>query len=686
VTIVALPLLSSIFTPPVGDFDFYVDPAAGGGGNGSLASPWNSLSQVTNATLSPGQSVGLKGGATFTGQLMLTESGAAGSPITIGSYGTGQAILTSQTLGSGPIYLNGSDYVVVDNIRIDQTSGVNGDRKGIYLRNGANNCIIRNCYITRTPAAIFSEDSNNGLIQNCQMIDNNRMIQDINNVSDYGAFAVFLHNCDDWIIDSNEMAGGHSDSVFFGKDGSAVELFAGCARTIITRNKITNCMASVEEGGSANVDTVVAYNDIHGGTTGDCQLVAQVSGSTLKFYHNTHVLTGGQDFPNQKYLAYMSVSNGATVDLKNNIFVRSPVAASQFFGTAVTSNYNIFPASQSTPFTKGANDIQTASPGLVSTSDSHLAAGSPAINSGTTVIPSFTEDHEGNPIVGSRDRGCYEYQGVTDPITNVLWTGDHSEGSLADWYSPSTTSDGNEGGDPLQFSGGGNTTVSTTVARSGTHSLRHHTTNGAGSQQGCRAFRWRELWLNRELYLECWYYIPEVYTLTGDPATGQFWSAMQIKAQRIEDTPDYNYPMWSLEFRNPSAGVLRPMMTWGAGGNPTAGPFSTSNVSFKSWGTKYINGNTTGFPPVCPIAQWFRVRMWIRQSNAFDGRLVMWLNDEMMYDFRNIRTGVQTNRHGNSWQVDNQWSCNLYHDGTSPAPAFLYLDDARIGTGPAPAT
>ena len=68
---------------------YYVDSAAGGGGDGSIGTPWNTLASVEAAVLAPGDSVKLKRGSIFREDLILNETGSLGNPITIEDYGAG---------------------------------------------------------------------------------------------------------------------------------------------------------------------------------------------------------------------------------------------------------------------------------------------------------------------------------------------------------------------------------------------------------------------------------------------------------------------------------------------------------------------------------------------------------------------------------------------------------------------
>jgi Right handed beta helix region len=69
---------------------YYVDPGGSDSADGlSPSTAWKSLAKVNAQTLSPGDAVLFEAGGQWSGQLAPHGSGAAGSPITIGAYGSG---------------------------------------------------------------------------------------------------------------------------------------------------------------------------------------------------------------------------------------------------------------------------------------------------------------------------------------------------------------------------------------------------------------------------------------------------------------------------------------------------------------------------------------------------------------------------------------------------------------------
>ena len=94
--------------------DYYVSPTGDDGAAGtSPSTAWQTTTKVNNTTFSAGDSVSFEGGETFSGSLYFDESGTSTNPITVGSYGTGRATISSGTSDGLHVYEAGG-YEVVD--------------------------------------------------------------------------------------------------------------------------------------------------------------------------------------------------------------------------------------------------------------------------------------------------------------------------------------------------------------------------------------------------------------------------------------------------------------------------------------------------------------------------------------------------------------------------------------------
>ena len=111
---------------------YYVSPSGSDANNGlSSGAAWQTVAKVNAATLHPGDTVLFQGGQTFSGTMLQPpSSGTAASPITFGSYGTGNATIT--TSASTAIYAYEVGGIVIENLTITGP-GATASRTGGYV-------------------------------------------------------------------------------------------------------------------------------------------------------------------------------------------------------------------------------------------------------------------------------------------------------------------------------------------------------------------------------------------------------------------------------------------------------------------------------------------------------------------------------------------------------------------------
>jgi hypothetical protein len=115
---------------------YYVNVSTGNDSNSgtSPSSAWQSLAKVDAQTFQPGDRILFKAGESWTGQLALHGSGAAGSPIIVSSYGTGAkpAINGDGTTGAAVLLSNEHD-ITINGLQITNTSNSGIYRDGIEI-------------------------------------------------------------------------------------------------------------------------------------------------------------------------------------------------------------------------------------------------------------------------------------------------------------------------------------------------------------------------------------------------------------------------------------------------------------------------------------------------------------------------------------------------------------------------
>lgn len=136
--------------------NYYLDADHGNDSNAgtSETTAWKTLAKVNATTFQAGNSILLKSGGIWNGQLYPKGSGTTASPIKISAYGSGPKpkVYLSGTVGA-PVYLFNQSNWIIENLELSNYSAVRGDvfRQGIFVQNTGgglvSNITIRNNYI-----------------------------------------------------------------------------------------------------------------------------------------------------------------------------------------------------------------------------------------------------------------------------------------------------------------------------------------------------------------------------------------------------------------------------------------------------------------------------------------------------------------------------------------------------------
>jgi hypothetical protein len=171
-----------------------------------------------------------------------------------------------------------------------------------------------------------------------------------------------------------------------------------------------------------------------------------------------------------------------------------------------------------------------------------------------------------------------------------------------------------------------------------------------------RLFRWRESLSNHQAYYSAWYYFPRIYR-------AEWWNLFQFKSRN--DRTSSSDPFWFLQIGNRPNGNMYLYLTWwhqlwldrGVEG-PHRGEFGGKNYD-------QVLADL-------PIGQWVHIEVFLRQSAAFDGQIIVWQDGVELVNQSNVRTRYPA--------VGAEWSLNNYSGAIRPTPATIYIDDAVIST------
>lgn len=430
---------------------YYIDCNGGNDSNNGQqpSQAWRSLTRANQATLYPGDYLLLKRGCTWTGPLNASWSGTSASPITIESFGSG-APPTIQNAHDN-VVVTGS-YLIFDSLatRADAPaydSGCDnnpmGWRVGFRFLSGSDDNIVRNSSMSNQFYGIDVEQgSSHNQFLNNQLVDNN--MKSDNFSADSGGVGIVLGG-DYNRVANNYITGSDICSRFYGRDGTAVEVYGGQNNTVDHNTAVDNNNFT-ELGNARSANNTFAYNYVRAYQTEANFLVVHgtkdADGPTYntRVYNNSVYLSGSQS-----YAIQCAQGCGPNIlTFENNI-----VWAADRIGyadTAFTEANNIYWRSDGHPpiwFPISAAS-RVADPQYVNASegDLHLQATSPAIDRGNwdAVNRGFTSDLDGNkvPQGNGPDSGAYEFAGSSP---NVVTSGNmlanaSFDNSGADWLWP----------------------------------------------------------------------------------------------------------------------------------------------------------------------------------------------------------------------------------------------------------
>lgn len=256
-----------------GPATYHVDCVAGSDGapGTSPAQAWRTLAPARRQALAPGDRILLKRTCTFTGPLVIRASGTAVTPIIVGAYGSGARPMIQN--GFDQVAVFGS-HVIIENLttRADATSihtackdARMGQRYGIHFYPGASFNTVRYSVARELQIGIYVDaGSHHNTIVNNVLVDNNMKSDDLR--SDAGAVGIGLLG-DDNEVAYNTISGSTVCSQFYGRDGSAVEVYGG-QRNRVHHNRAVNNNTFTELGNRRAVDNTFAYNRVHSTVNG----------------------------------------------------------------------------------------------------------------------------------------------------------------------------------------------------------------------------------------------------------------------------------------------------------------------------------------------------------------------------------------------------------------------------------
>lgn len=428
----------------------------------SMDAPWLTIAHVRSrmSSINAGDSVLFRRGDVFVGEMIWTKSGAAGSPITFGAYGTGAKPILEFPRGSSTTLEDrntfafyGTSYITVDSINFtdriiaadpdlvaDKEMFANG---GVAVRFGADGSgedihdnIISNCDCSFMGMGFVIQQSNHTVITHNTIVNLKNLVNTVTpDYEDYAANAVTISGNDN-VVSYNYINGAWATSLDFGSNGGAIEFYYSSSRNQIIYNTIIDSGGVAEFGsgdGGMAADNLIAYNVII--NSGDL-LWSNISGifaiqvSNLQFYNNIVISDSTDRFVIDPArggggiaFGYNGSPTATTVyNIKNNIFyftngldlMRSSAGTGKYI---LENNIYHFEGGSTAGHTLTSSELTTTATLFESASSAdatmwnlHPATGSPSIGFGQAL--GFSVDLDGTALASPPCAGAYEYGAV----------------------------------------------------------------------------------------------------------------------------------------------------------------------------------------------------------------------------------------------------------------------------------
>jgi hypothetical protein len=226
----------------------------------------------------------------------------------------------------------------------------------------------------------------------------------------------------------------------------------------------------------------------------------------------------------------------------------------------------------------------------------------------------------------------------------VVWSADHETGDLSQWY-------GGDGGG--EFNSGAATSIaSQDVAHGGKYSAKASIdTPHVPATSGVRLFRWNEGRSQNEACYSARYYFPQRYVVA------EWWNIFSFKSRNGTAAND---SFWQLQISNRPGGAMFLYMTWW--GPPIEGPQPGGS------GLRHFTQSVKDLP----VGEWIHLEVYLRQSAAFDGQIIVWQDGVELFNIDHVRTRYPAANGANEWSINN------YSDAVTPSPTTIYVDDATV--------
>lgn len=395
---------------------FYVDSVNGNDSNAGTdpVSPWRSLTKVNNTNFTAGTVVNFKRGSSWTGSLVITDSGVQGKPIIYQAYGTGPSPIIKNTPNiknsrSRVIDIQAS-WIVVDGFYLsDALEG------GVYLLKGADHNIVSGNEITNVGIGVYVNSAYN-LITGNYIHNLNMVVNTPGGSDDFGAIGVGLYNSNNEVAD-NTMIHCKASSYDFVEDGGAVEWYGIVDNIKVHHNLAYDNVGFLEIGGKSGSakNASVNYNvSINNGIFSYIHLSGTFSSDVQNLHIENNTIYEDQSGQAKGWVIFgwAGTPTSNTAIVRNNIiYAYNLTYVSAETGFTHDHNLYFFPENITKLKYALTPSEKIADPLFIDQAHQNfrLQAGSPAIDMGVSNGMSLDFIDQPVPSGNAPDAGAYEY-------------------------------------------------------------------------------------------------------------------------------------------------------------------------------------------------------------------------------------------------------------------------------------
>ena len=443
--------------------NYYIDSTGGNDSNNgtSTTTPWKSHEKADSTTLVAGDTVCFKCGSSFTGAIEIAQSGTATNPITLTSYGTGEAPKftnpSESDMNGNCIRLNG-DYIIVENLYFLDTPGDSSTYATYVMRHigairilrYADHCIIRNNTFMRCPQGIASQGEYTLITKNYLDRGLNAPALWRSADSSWGPMGIHI-NIGNHEVSYNTIKNyGTTDSPW-GSDGGAIEIDYGASgyhkqNIYIHHNYSEGNAGFIESSWDYDwpqykqevKDWRVSFNVCYDGQS----WLFMLAPCTGVYFDNNTIARYNSFGRSQDWGARMDVQGGTPVGVasgahfRNNLFVYTsePYQGNRAAGALKTKNWYYRKDQPGTVYGGDGNPAGNGDPKILNLGNGNynLTAGSSLRGAGVNLSATYPNavDFNGQalPASGSWDIGAMQYLPTADYDNDGMadgWEFDH---------------------------------------------------------------------------------------------------------------------------------------------------------------------------------------------------------------------------------------------------------------------